>query len=524
MALWTPAQLGSALALWLDADDASTITLNGTDVAEWADKSGNGNHVINATAATQPAYLATGWNGKPTVSFTLAGQEFLFKAGVSNFAANNDFTIASAFEFFQTDNAWDMIAGWRSAPNSSTSPNGGVPILQGMSRNQQIGYHNTDLADTRIAVFVTTRPGKKIATISRSGGTNGDGGAATVTSTGFSESTYITNGTQGFSSAAATGFQVGGRQQSGTGWGDKYISEVVGCNVKLPDYEREKLEGYLAHKWGVANDLPAAHPYKSAAPTVDDPAAVSDWTPADITGLWSWHDWSTDNYRINDNKGSVSGWQDRSSNNHDLTLQTISLGSADMVATTINGVQAYGSTNGQQGWTVSKLSTELDTDFLLVGMVAKMPASGTNDFFVSTRDDAGIAWQISNANSSILTAGIAGTGTFPSYTIGTGNAFILVVRYDLRVSGTAPLATPGFMVKSRLNGDLTDDRDANTITSYAPSNVRVGIGCQPAAPNIVSCPINAAFGEVVIASRNTEFTVADVQRLEGYLAWKWGGL
>jgi len=172
---------------------------------------------------------------------------------------------------------------------------------------------------------------------------------------------------------------------------------------------------------------------------------------------------------------------------------------------------------------VSKLSTELDTDFLLVGMVAKMPASGTNDFFVSARDDAGIAWQISNPNSSILTAGVAGTGTFPSYTIGTSNAFILVARYDLRVSGTTPLATPGFMVQSRLNGKLTDDRDANTISSYAPSNVRVGIGCQPAS-TIVSCPINAAFGEVVIASRNTEFTVADVQRLEGYLAWKWGGL
>jgi hypothetical protein len=523
MALWTPAQLGSALALWLDADDASTITLNGTDVAEWADKSGNGNHVSNGDAATQPPYLATGWNGKPTVSFTQTGQEFLFKSGVSNFESDEDFTLAGAFQFNEFARSWDMIAGWRNTANSSGSA-GGVPVLQGMATSQEIGYHNTDQVDIRIAVAVTTRLGKKIATISRSGGTNGNNGAATVTCTGFSQPTYITNDTQTWNSAAATGFQIGGRQQSATQYGNKYVSEVVGCNVKLPDYEREKLEGYLAHKWGVANDLPAAHPYKSAAPTVDDPAAVSDWTPADITGLWSWHDWSTDNYRINDNKGSVSGWQDRSANNHDLTLQTISLGVADMVATTINGVQAYGSTNGQQGWTVAKLTTELDTDFLLVGMVAKMPTSGTNDFFVSTRDDAGIAWQISNPNSSLLSVGIAGTGTFPSYTIGTGNAFILVARYDLRVSGTTPLATPGFMVQSRLNGDLIDDRDANTIASYAPSNVRVGIGCQPSAPNIVSCPVNAAFGEVVIASRNTEFTVADVQRLEGYLAWKWGGL
>jgi hypothetical protein len=35
--------------------------------------------------------------------------------------------------------------------------------------------------------------------------------------------------------------------------------------------DREKLEGYLAHKWqgaGANNNLPAGHPYKSVPPTV----------------------------------------------------------------------------------------------------------------------------------------------------------------------------------------------------------------------------------------------------------------
>ena len=35
-------------------------------------------------------------------------------------------------------------------------------------------------------------------------------------------------------------------------------------NRLLTDAERELLEGYLAHKWGMADNLPAAHPYKSA--------------------------------------------------------------------------------------------------------------------------------------------------------------------------------------------------------------------------------------------------------------------
>jgi hypothetical protein len=257
---WTPAEL-TGLALWLDAADSSTITLNGGNVSQWDDKSGNGNHVSNATAATQPAYLATGWNGKPTLSFTQSGLEFLFKDGVSNFASNTDFTIASAFEFLQAYNTWDMIAGWRSVPNSNSGTSG-APVLQGMSAAQQIGYHNTDQVDIRIKVDVTTRLGKKIATISRSGGTDGNNGAATVTSTGFSQATYDTDTTQTWASSAATGFQVGGRQQAATQYGDKYISEVVGCNTKLSTEDRQKLEGYLAWKWGLAENLPPDHPYR----------------------------------------------------------------------------------------------------------------------------------------------------------------------------------------------------------------------------------------------------------------------
>ena len=265
--VWTPAELGSSLALWLDADDANTITLNGSTVSQWDDKSGNANHVSNATASTQPDYLATGWNGQPTVSFTKSGLEFLFKQNVANFSAAGDFTLASAFEFLGTTNNWDMIAGWRSAANSSGGA-AGSPILQGMSQSQEIGYHNTDQVDTRIKVDVTTRLGKKLATISRSGGINGNNGAATVTSTGYSQATYDTNATQSFHSQAATGFQIGGRQQSATDYGDKYISEVVGCNTKLSTEDRQKLEGYLAWKWGLEADLPADHPYKSAPPTV----------------------------------------------------------------------------------------------------------------------------------------------------------------------------------------------------------------------------------------------------------------
>lgn len=51
---WTPAQIPTAL--WLDANDTSTITLNGSTVSQWNDKSGNGRNAVQATAANQPGW------------------------------------------------------------------------------------------------------------------------------------------------------------------------------------------------------------------------------------------------------------------------------------------------------------------------------------------------------------------------------------------------------------------------------------------------------------------------------------
>ncbi|MFI0461766.1 MAG: hypothetical protein ACH36C_06930, partial [Ilumatobacteraceae bacterium] len=54
VAPWTPASLGSSLAVWLDASDVSTITSSGGLVSEWRDKSGNARHAVQATSSSRP--------------------------------------------------------------------------------------------------------------------------------------------------------------------------------------------------------------------------------------------------------------------------------------------------------------------------------------------------------------------------------------------------------------------------------------------------------------------------------------
>ena len=64
---WTPS--GLSPAAWYKAE--SGITLNGSNVSQWDDQSGNGRHLVQATSARQPAYLASsGPNSRPCLRFS----------------------------------------------------------------------------------------------------------------------------------------------------------------------------------------------------------------------------------------------------------------------------------------------------------------------------------------------------------------------------------------------------------------------------------------------------------------------
>ena len=62
-----PPDEGNCFA-WYDAADDSSIALNGSDVSQWNDKSGNGRHVVQGVSAAQPAYTDT-VNGKNVITF-----------------------------------------------------------------------------------------------------------------------------------------------------------------------------------------------------------------------------------------------------------------------------------------------------------------------------------------------------------------------------------------------------------------------------------------------------------------------
>lgn len=69
----------SDLRLWLDASDASTLTLrSGVYVEEWRDKSGQGNHFSQATEARQPSWGANEVNFAAILANMTAGGNYIF--------------------------------------------------------------------------------------------------------------------------------------------------------------------------------------------------------------------------------------------------------------------------------------------------------------------------------------------------------------------------------------------------------------------------------------------------------------
>lgn len=86
---FTPGSL-SGLTLWLDADNPTSITQSGGKVSQWVDQSPTGATFTQATAGLQPAYVASGIGGKPSLSFSgsSTGSGILVDTGTNQFVGD----------------------------------------------------------------------------------------------------------------------------------------------------------------------------------------------------------------------------------------------------------------------------------------------------------------------------------------------------------------------------------------------------------------------------------------------------
>ncbi|MGA1531450.1 MAG: hypothetical protein ACO33E_00145 [Aquiluna sp.] len=242
---WTPAQLTTAL--WLDAADASTVTTVSGAVSQWDDKSGSGNHVTQANSALRPIYQSSVLNSLPVVRFDGSDDQLATSAAVLT----------------------QQVFGIYSV-TANRNPSGESAVMG--------QYINGDPG--RTFVYQNGVSTRLAAIFSGYGNANYNGTANSsfhifgyeaigLTYSLFYEAVNQASGSITGTSISNTTFKIG---EPAGGTGGVYFpafldaAEIVVALAPLSTTDRQKLEGYLAHKWGLAGNLPVGHPYKNKAP------------------------------------------------------------------------------------------------------------------------------------------------------------------------------------------------------------------------------------------------------------------
>jgi hypothetical protein len=220
---WTPAQLGSALALWLDASDAGTVVLNGSTVSQWSDKSGNNKNAVQATASLQPAYSLTGFNGlRPGLAFD-GVNDFMTVAGLPIIAQPMSVAIVMN----------DYVGGTGDANLYRSSGAGAV------------GYRASGTSWTIFAGVVLNSAEAYIVTPTiRHDIYNGSSSQIRRDGTAYITGDAGNNGLVN----AGNSFNIGAGTAGGSPSSVK-MGEFLILNRTLTTGETQSLEGYLAWKW-----------------------------------------------------------------------------------------------------------------------------------------------------------------------------------------------------------------------------------------------------------------------------------
>lgn len=253
-ALWTPA--GITTALWIDAADASTITLNGQKVTQWADKSGNGRHVTQGTDSLRPTlgtnrivFGGSHWLKNSTAQLPLSAFAcaVVFKEAAAVANAGVLSVKGSSYDYSSTN-------GFVFSPSNKTNTR--LVCTGSTSSNFELKDTASPTGPCPLAVYVVDK--------AASTGSLYRDGNHLATDASFTA----------FTSMSLGGIVLGARQLPSTPTAPYLNGEIMEIVYALAA-DRQKLEGYLAHKWdallGVTTlvaALPSDHPYKSAAPTV----------------------------------------------------------------------------------------------------------------------------------------------------------------------------------------------------------------------------------------------------------------
>lgn len=274
---WDPSLITTAL--WLDANDSATITQSGGAITAWADKSGNNR---TATADGNPTYSATGMStNKPAVQLDGTGDGFVSSiTGIGGFNALDIYMVTQTTAAAAANTNTGFFWGYGNGGDA-----GGIyPANKGLYlasvststlTGETILFLNDSSVNTsgRLGSSTYARAADTAQILNSKTSTAGISLLSNGSSVSLDLSSQITTSTD--ASPSSKSYTVDSNLYIGAVRGNAAVfyspaikfAEVIVSSTLLSTNNRQRMEGYLAHKWGLTANLPSDHPYRWMPPT-----------------------------------------------------------------------------------------------------------------------------------------------------------------------------------------------------------------------------------------------------------------
>lgn len=460
--------------LWLDGADPLTITLSGSNVTSWTDKSGNGNTASNFAGTITYSSNSLVFSGTEIMNTPLSSvltNQSMFC--VLSYDASTSIQNVLSFRHTGTQTQLPGYSTRLSNRQQNVTMWGGTLIMNGATISTTTPFMYGATISAGGASFLYSN-GTQSGT--RASGTTSPTGTGTVT---------IGN----YVRPAALGGTVGDEPLRGR------IYEIVLYNVILTSTQRQQVEGYLAAKWGLRSTLPSTHLIKNSL------AATTSFNPRQISNCVFWID-AADPSTITSNASSVvTQVGDKSGNGRTLTNGMTSTGFTWNI-TKMNGSYPSFYYNSTQNVTLGSNSTisltQPATMFIVLQPVGTASFQGVVDGTSSTA-----RWY-----SFIFFP----TTTTPNYRIFAG--LTLTETTDM-VTATPTVYSQYFNTTSSTIFRNGTSNASGNISNSNCTGITVGSRFTQNTETF-----QGHIAEVLYYQRL--LTTQERQQVEGYLAWKWG--
>ncbi len=306
-----PGGVTSNLALWLRADAGSSTTVNGADVETWNDQAGSNN--ATGIIGDRPAYLTTSINFNPAMDFDESNfEEF---RGTGGFHSNAYYIVANNDNSYTSSSTEDILIGFDVPPASGATDNFGALGL-GAVTGALTGEVITHAVGGTGTIWRRGISQTQIGTLSADetfliGVRENAGATGTDMFVGGLEQADLSSGS--LLTVSNVAYEIGSHVSTNafrtTNHYDGQIPEVISFSSRPSDAEHNRIQSYLAVKYGITLDNSGG-------------GTEGDYVRADGTTIWDASDFSTYHNDVagigRDDDGCFSQKQSSSVNSDDI--------------------------------------------------------------------------------------------------------------------------------------------------------------------------------------------------------------